>query len=137
MQVTRMKATSSADHCSRLPTSPCYLVCFEQGTGLQWVASARREWRLPDGRPALEAIAHSAGVSGTHVFRLKKAPAMPPGNKTMARLVKIAAKAHGVSWLTAQSRIFWFFDPDNPSDVRRLTAHLQSDDLDAAELRAA
>lgn len=126
MQVTP-KTPHSAPACrSQLPLSPCYLVRCGSGEGLQWLAGAKGEWQLSDGRPAIAAIAEAAGVSGTHVFRLKAAPAMPPGNMTMARIVKIAAQAYGISQSTAQDQLFWLFDPDSPRDVRRLTGYMQN-----------
>lgn len=124
MQATLKRAPHSADNPVRLPSSPCYLLRFEEGFGLEWVAGVCRDWRLSDGRPALIPIALAAGVTGTHMFRLKKAPAMPPGNTTMAGLVKITAEAAGVSRRTAHERLFWFFDPADAGDVARLLAHL-------------
>lgn len=108
----------------QLPTSPCFLMLPEAGKGLQWIASAKREWRLPDGKPAIEAIATAAGVNWQNAFKLKKSPVTPPANKTMARLVRLAASAHGVPRDAALKRLFWFFDPDDPSDVERLTSYL-------------
>lgn len=124
--VARMRTARIApEMLDRLPTSPCYLVCPEADKGLQWIASAKSEWRLPDGKPAIEAIAGDAGVNSANMFKLKKALTTPPANKTMARLVKIAASAHGVPLLDAQQFLFWFFDPENPQDVERLIAYLE------------
>lgn len=116
----------------QLPTSPCYLMLPEAGKGLQWIASAKREWRLPDGKPAIEAIASAAGVNWQNIFKLKRAPATPPANKTMARLVKAGAAAHGVPRHRAQELLFWFFDPEDPGDVDRLTSYLS----DGSQLQA-
>jgi len=125
MEVTQIKVSNHLDHKDQLPASPCYLLRPELDKGLRWVASAKPEWQLQDGRPAIEAIADAAGLTGTHMFRLRKAPSMPPGNKVIASLVKIGSKAHRVPRETAHARLFWFFDPDNANDVARLTAYLQ------------
>lgn len=105
----------------------------ELDKGLYWIASAKCEWRLPDGKPAIEAIAVAAGVNWQNFFKLKKALATPPANKTIARLVKMASAAHGVSRRTAHERLVWFFDPDEPDDVERLTTYL----ADGAEVQGA
>lgn len=133
---TAPKEVREAGEC-RLPTSPCYLMRFEKDKGLQWIANARRDWRLSDGRPAVKAIAEAAGLNWQHMFKTRKAPTTPPDNKTMAHLVKLAAEAHSVPRPTAQARIFWFFDPDDARDVERLTTYLQPDEADVTELRAA
>jgi len=101
----------------------------EQDKGLHWIASAKREWRMPDGKPAIEAIAVAAGVNWQNFFKLKKALATPPANKTIARLVKVASAAHGVSRRTAHERLVWFFDPDEPDDVERLASYLADSTL--------
>lgn len=119
----------------RMPTSPCYLMRREADEGLQWVASAKREWRLADGKPAIKPLAAAVGVSFQNVYKIGEAPALPPANPTMARLVKIASAAHRVPRETAQARIFWFFDPDDPDDVERLAAYLA--DVDERPARAA
>lgn len=137
MRTALTKATTPLGDQGQLPAKACYLLRVEPDKGLQWVASAKREWRLQDGHPALKEIAAAAGVTFQHMFKLRKAPAQAPGNRTMAGLVKIAAHAHAVPREAAQARIFWFFDPENPRDVERLTAYLQPDEADVAELRAA
>lgn len=119
----------------QLPTSPCYLMRPEPTAGLQWIASARPEWRRPDGKPAVDVIASAAGISWQNFFRLKKALTTPPANKTIARLVKTAAAAHRVARRTAHERLFWFFDPDDPDDVERLLSYLEDDAAEQVVVR--
>lgn len=119
----------------QLPTSPCYLMRPETNAGLHWIASAKCEWRQPDGKPAVEAIASAAGINWQNFFKLKKALATPPANKTIARLVKVGSSAHGVSRGAAHERLFWFFDPEDPGDVQRLMDYLQSESQPAAVSR--
>lgn len=124
MEVMNLERPHRVAESAQLPTSPCYLVQFETGKGLQWLASARHDWQLTDGRPAIIALADAAGISGTHLFRLKAAPATPPGNHTIARLVKLGAKVHRVAREVAEDRLFWFFDPERPADVERLRGYI-------------
>ena len=133
MRTALLSTGPSPEDLSQLPTKPCYLIRVEPDQGLQWVASALRKWQLPDGRPDFRVIAPAAGVGFQHLFKLRKDPAQAPGNRTMAGLVRIAARAHGVSLKVAHERIFWFFDPDSPRDVERLLSYLQpAEELEAA-----
>lgn len=124
MRATLTAANRIPNHRRRLPTSPCYLLSHEDGEGLNWTASAKREWRHTDGRPAVETIAEAAGVDWRNVFKLRANPTTPPSNPTMARLEKISASAHKVTRATARARLFWFFDPEDADDIARLTGYL-------------
>lgn len=135
MEVTTLQALPHTEGTSPLPTWPCYLLRHEVDKGLEWLANAKAAWALADGRPALIAIGAAASISGTHMFRLKGSPATPPGNTAMARLIKLAARAHRVSRETALDQMFWFFDPEQAADVRRLNRYLAAST--SAELVAA
>lgn len=123
MEATRRKAAAPGER-HKLPTTPCYLLRPDADGGIQWIAAAKDQWRLPDGRPAIETIANAAGVTPAHMWRIKAAPATPPGNKLMAGLVNIAAQAHGTTRDDALARICWFFDPADRADVAQLEGYL-------------
>lgn len=124
MQSNSAVTPRSGAGVAQLPASPCYLIRHDSGMGLQWLADAKAAWRLADGRPALIALSEAAALTAPHLFRLKATPGMPPSNPTIARLVKVASRAHGVPREVAMAKLFWFFDPDIPSDVRRLKSYL-------------
>lgn len=73
--------------------------------GLDWVAKGLPNVRKKDGSLNIARFADYAGVSQDAIGRAMRGEVIP-FNDTMATLAQLGAQVRGVTWATAQARLF-------------------------------